>query len=134
MSDIDADLWLAQRIATHTQRRPTEVVGAVFAGVATPADRRERLRAEIVSRGLAQVRVGKRAGSPETYAEHFERRYGIPLQAAQDSITAEIGQNCGTGMGKPEIAAPEPLQEVSGIADFAQRFDDDSTAISEELP
>ena len=79
MIDLDADMWLAQRLAQHLGRHPIEIVGQVFGGTTGQEERRERLRAIILSHKLSAVIVGRRDGKPETYAQHFARRYGRAL-------------------------------------------------------
>lgn len=77
---LDGDMFLAQRIAFHANREPMELVSRVFAGDTTGTIRRERFRAAILDYRLASIIIGKRDGEPETYKQHFERRYQEPLE------------------------------------------------------
>lgn len=52
-------------------------VNDLFAGLTTPADRRERLRPLVLERDPAICGRSPR-GKPETYAEAFARVYGEP--------------------------------------------------------
>lgn len=88
MNELDADMWLTQRIAFHANRRPVEMLAYVFAGSSHRAVRRDRFRALILEHRLADVAVGKKDGLPETYRMHFERRYGEPLEVVKE-------QSCG---------------------------------------
>lgn len=79
MNELDIDLWLAQRIAFHANRRPDEVLAIVFGGTTNRCVRRDRFRALILEHGLAESVVGKKDGTPETYRDHFQRRYAEQL-------------------------------------------------------
>ena len=65
--------WFARRL-----NRP-----GLFAGITTAEQRRERIRNEILSRGLADEPIGRRMGVSETHQETFERLYGQPLHVEQ---------------------------------------------------
>lgn len=68
---IATETWIARRL-----RRPD-----LFAGVTTPDDRRERVRAAILEGRMAEAIAGKRTGqSAETWRELFGRIYGQALE------------------------------------------------------
>ena len=79
MNHIDADMWLAQRIALHARRPMVEVMSRVFGGDTDDRSRAQRFRQAIIEFRLENAVVGKRNGEPESYAQHFERRFGEPL-------------------------------------------------------
>lgn len=95
MNPIDADLWLAQRIAKHTGRDPVEVVSRIFGGTSEGAVRRERFRVAILEFGLADMELGEFDGTRETYRQAFERRYGIALASGQDATPNAAGFDMG---------------------------------------
>jgi hypothetical protein len=80
MNELDADMWLAQRIACHANRQAAEVLGRVFAGDTTTSIRRDRFRDLILEHGLPDQVIGKKDGAQETYRSYFERRYQQPLE------------------------------------------------------
>lgn len=70
---VATETWICRRLQAPD----------LFAGVTTPDERRERVRAEILGRDLQHAIAGRRTGqSPETWAELFQRIYGLPLTAA----------------------------------------------------
>lgn len=71
----DADVWFANRFGRRG-------FAEVFAGVTTPEERRDRIRALIVRERRGAEIVGNRKGRPVTYAEAFEKFYGMPLGGA----------------------------------------------------
>lgn len=67
---IATETWIARRL-----RRPD-----LFAGVTTPDERRERVRAAIVDGRLEMAIAGKRAGqAAETWSDLYRRLYGQSL-------------------------------------------------------
>jgi hypothetical protein len=63
---IQGEIWLAGRLG----------IDDLYAGVTTREQRRERLREEILNRGLAQVVLGRAPdGKSDTYSRAFERLY-----------------------------------------------------------
>ena len=71
LTEVIAELWLARRLGL-----PLSWAG----GVTTREMRRDRIRAEILERGLADAIAGNAKGRPETWAEVFQRIYRQPLQ------------------------------------------------------
>lgn len=71
----DADVWFANRFGRRG-------FAEVFAGVTTPEERRDRIRALIVREGLGPVIAGSSQGRPVTYSEAFERAFKEPLGGA----------------------------------------------------
>lgn len=73
--ELDADLFLANQLFRHG------LSSQVLDGVTVSAQRRERIRREILAADLDQALVlGAKPGSaPETLAQAFERRYHEPL-------------------------------------------------------
>lgn len=68
--EIQGELWLAGRLG----------IDDLYAGATTREKRRERLREEILSRGLSQAVLGRgKEGLAETYSRAFERLYGQAL-------------------------------------------------------
>lgn len=68
---IATESWIARRL-----RRPD-----LFAGLTTPDERRERVRAAILDGRMAEAIAGKRAGQPaETWRELFARVYGQAVE------------------------------------------------------
>lgn len=64
------EVWIARRLASPQ----------LFAGLTTPQDRRQRVRDELVGRGLEDTIAGQRAGETcETWQALFARVYGEPL-------------------------------------------------------
>ena len=66
---LNDELWIAKHLGNR----------ALFAGVTTPADRRERVRKEIILRKLERAQAGVRKNRPETWQQLFERVYQLPL-------------------------------------------------------
>jgi hypothetical protein len=63
---IQGEIWLAGRLG----------IDDLYAGVTTREQRRERLREEILNRGLAQVVLGRGPdGNSDTYSRVFMRLY-----------------------------------------------------------
>jgi hypothetical protein len=63
---IQGEIWLAGRLG----------IDDLYGGVTTREQRRERLREEILNRGLAQVVLGRAPdGKADTYSRAFERLY-----------------------------------------------------------
>ena len=78
---VVVEAWMAQRLGLPM---------SWDAGVTTCEDRREKIRAAILAKGLANDVAGKRPNkTPETWAQLFQRVYGRQL----DAQTAE---NTGT--------------------------------------
>ena len=75
MSDLHADVWLAQRIASEARREWVELVARVCSGTTDAAVRRERLREAIVEFRLADEPLGKFNGVRETFGQYFLRHY-----------------------------------------------------------
>lgn len=57
----------------------------LFVGVTTAEQRRDRIRKEIISRGLADEPIQRRMGVVETYREAFQRQFGQPLQPGEST-------------------------------------------------
>lgn len=72
---LDADLFLANQLFRHG------LSARVLEGITAPAERRERLRREILAADLdaTLVRGAERGSAPETLAQAFERLYRQPL-------------------------------------------------------
>ena len=63
---IQGEIWLAGRLG----------IDDLYGGVTTREQRRERLREEILNRGLAQVVLGRGPdGNADTYSRVFMRLY-----------------------------------------------------------
>lgn len=81
LGEVIVELWLARRLGLPLNWA---------AGVTTRDQRRDRIRAAILAKGLANDVAGKRPNkTPETWAQLFQRVYGRQL----DAQTAE---NTGT--------------------------------------
>lgn len=78
---LAVELWVGKRLAEHG-------VPFVTLGVTTEAERRERIRRGIVDNGLVGVIVGRnpKDRKPETYAQLFERVYGMRLNESTGDI------------------------------------------------
>jgi hypothetical protein len=75
---LRTELWLAQALGCPS----------IFEGITTAEIRRERIRREILSRGLGNVVAGGRAaGKPEVWASLFSRIFGCDLTAEDFSLT-----------------------------------------------
>lgn len=73
MPSVQVESWICDRLRKD-----------LFAGLTTPAERRERLRREILDRDMAMAIAGKRKGQPcETWRELFERLYGVDLETGE---------------------------------------------------
>ena len=70
LTEVIAEMWLARRL-----RLPLSWA----AGVTTREMRRDRIRAAILERGLADATAGNAKGRPETWAQVFQRIYRQPL-------------------------------------------------------
>jgi hypothetical protein len=71
---LDADLLLANQLFRHG------LSARVLEGVTEPADRRERIRREILAADLDDKPViGPRDKAPETLGQAFEQLYREPL-------------------------------------------------------
>ncbi len=67
---IQGEIWLAGRLG----------IDDLYGGVTTREQRRERLREEILNRGLAQVVLRRGPdGNADTYSRVFLRLYGEAL-------------------------------------------------------
>ena len=66
---IATEQWLAEHLGFP----------ALFDGVTTIEERRERVRNEILERGLGSVVAGKRGTQAITWAQTFQRAYDVPL-------------------------------------------------------
>lgn len=78
---LAVELWVGKRLAEHG-------VPLVTRGVTTAMERRERIRQGIVDNGLSAVIVGRnpKDRKPETYAQLFERVYGMRLNESRGDI------------------------------------------------
>jgi hypothetical protein len=78
---LAVELWLGKRLTEHG-------VPLVTRGVTTANERRERIRQGIVDNGLSAVIVGRnpKDRKPETYAQLFERVYGMRLNESRGDI------------------------------------------------
>lgn len=66
---VQVESWICDRLRKD-----------LFCGLTTAEERRERLRAEILERDMAEAVAGRRKGQTcESWAELFERIYGEPL-------------------------------------------------------
>jgi hypothetical protein len=71
MTTQAADYWFAARL--HAKR-------TLFLGLTDSEIRRERIRKEIIARGVADQSAGRnRSGETESFRALFERMYGVPL-------------------------------------------------------
>lgn len=76
LTDAINEAWMARRL-----RLPLDW----DSGVTTAEQRREKIRAAIVTEGRALSLAGKRKGNQgETWKSLFERVYRIPLQPTED--------------------------------------------------
>lgn len=78
-----AERWLADRLWNNGR----DVNANLFAGRTTPEIRRDRIRARIIELGWQQRRAGYAGDEPETFAEVFERLYGVPLLPTNEDKT-----------------------------------------------
>lgn len=74
---ISEEVWLCKRLGKID----------LFDGTITVADRRERLRAWLLTHHYGDAFVGRRGGREETWRELFERMYGEPLSPLHDDST-----------------------------------------------
>jgi len=73
LQGIEAEMWLARRIGLHG-------IEVVFRGDTDAETRKERMRKAILDSGLEAVVCGRGPGQkPNTYAEAFQRLYGVKL-------------------------------------------------------
>lgn len=84
-TEIDAHLWLAKRLIQH--RALIDAAG-IFDGTTTPDERRERIRRVILEQGLSSVIIGRFNGKPESYADFFQRLFGVALGTLKATETA----------------------------------------------
>lgn len=69
---------------TYLARRLAQLGSPVdLSGVTSSAIRRARFRQAIVAGGLAHVIAGTADGKPKTFAQAFERLYGVPLDTTE---------------------------------------------------
>lgn len=73
---LAAEIWICTRIKDHTG---STIWLTPLSGLLDAAQRRERIRAAILSNGLSSVLIGKRKMRSETYAQCFQRLYGVAL-------------------------------------------------------
>ena len=72
MSDLDSEIWLAQRLLDH--RGPD-----VFDGITNRQERCKRFREAIKNCGLETVVIGSKNDKPMNWREVFESLYGESL-------------------------------------------------------
>lgn len=108
MTDVRADLWLAQRICRDSGLSWTQVASRVTGGATTPEERRERLGRLITELGLSGRTLGYRDGKPESYREYWRRRHGRTLDAApSDAAPDAAGFDYSGGLfGRAHAGAP----------------------------
>jgi hypothetical protein len=73
---LDAEHWLIRKL-----NRPD-----LFGGITTAVERRERIRNEIIERGLASEHLGQFNGVREQWFMTFERFYGVPLHVEPSTL------------------------------------------------
>lgn len=73
----DAEAYFVRRLKDHGV--------AVYLCSTSPETNRDRIRAGIAKGSLAGVIIGAKGGKPETYEELFQRVYGEPLVAEQNT-------------------------------------------------
>ena len=78
-ASVLTELWIAKHLGNR----------ALFAGVTTPTDRRERVRKEILMRKLERAQAGVRKNRPESWSQLFERVYGEKLDASPQLTLGE---------------------------------------------
>lgn len=66
---LTKELWMAKQLGNP----------ALFSGVCDDVVRKNRIRLEILRRGLDQTMAGNRNGKSETWAQVFARVYQEPL-------------------------------------------------------
>lgn len=66
---ISVEVWLAKRLGDR----------ALFDGITTDDERRERIRQRILDSGIADEIAGNRGGRPETFRSLFRRLYEVEL-------------------------------------------------------
>ena len=66
---LENEIWLASRLGN----------ASLLSGVTNHALRRTRIRSAILDSGKALERVTNHPDRTETFAELFERMYGVPL-------------------------------------------------------
>ena len=76
LATLRTEYWLALKLG-----KPD-----LFTGVTTAEMRRERVRVEITSRNLAEVKLGSRGGVVETWGAAYERMYGRRLETREGSL------------------------------------------------
>lgn len=69
--NLAAEILFASRLRRHGI--------AIFDGLSTIEQRRDRARKGIIEFALAKERAGSNNGKPVTYAQAFEALYGEPL-------------------------------------------------------
>ena len=70
LGEVIVELWLARRLGLPL---------SWAAGVTTRDQRRDKIRAAIVDRNLADAVAGSAKGKPETWAQLFQRVYRQPI-------------------------------------------------------
>jgi hypothetical protein len=70
LGEVIVELWLARRLGLPL---------SWAAGVTTRDQRRDKIRAAILDRNLADAVVGNAKGKPETWAQLFQRVYRQPI-------------------------------------------------------
>ncbi len=70
LGEVIVELWLARRLGLPL---------SWAAGVTTRDQRREKIRAAILDRNLADAVAGNAKGKPETWAQLFQRFYRQPI-------------------------------------------------------
>jgi len=78
---LAVELWISKRLVEHG-------VPHITGGLTDARMRRERIRQGIVDNGLSAVIVGRnpKDRKPETYAQLFERVYGMRLNESRGDI------------------------------------------------
>jgi hypothetical protein len=70
LGEVIVELWLARRLGLPL---------SWAAGVTTRDQRRDKIRAAILDRNLADAVAGNAKGKPETWAQLFQRVYRQPI-------------------------------------------------------
>jgi hypothetical protein len=70
LGEVIVELWLARRLGLPLNWA---------AGVTTRDQRRDKIRAAILDRNLADAVAGNAKGKPETWAQLFQRVYRQPI-------------------------------------------------------
>lgn len=80
--EFDNEAWIIKRLG--------DLGRSIYDGNTSPYMRRERVRSAIVNGRLADLVIGNRSGTPETFAQAFERFYQEPLQRKPEKEKTDV--------------------------------------------